>query len=119
MKDILRYALCGTRATFTVIRRSDGEYIDGRWHEGTPQRLEGTGSLQPLTARDVENLPSGLRSDDAKVIFTEYNLYMEETGERKPDVVEYNGQEYQISGKADWSAIAGYYRYVLARTAQS
>ena len=103
---------------FTVIR-TEGEYVGGRWVCCETKEICACGSVQPLSDRDIERLPEGIRSSSQFQVYTDFEMRVEKTDTYGPDEVEYRGLRYGVQGVEDWQHLGGYSRYVLTKVAQS
>lgn len=52
-----------------IIKKTDGEWIDGVWTEGESKEIVFSTAIFPLRANDFKNYPEGfLKNDDRKLI---------------------------------------------------
>lgn len=99
--------------------RQEGQWVRGRWECCETEEFEILGSLQPLSPRDIERLPEGVRSNAEFELYTRTCLRIEKSDTYAPDTVLFRGQKYGIQGGEDWSHIGDYYLYILTKAAQS
>ena len=86
------------RRMFFVHRKTQGQYINGRWTEGDTVLLEADGHMQEATLSDTLILPEGDRTKKAIKIFTTTQLHELDEGEdgHAADLVEYEGELYEV-----------------------
>lgn len=92
---------------FSIIRESEaGSWVNGKWVPGETTRFTVTGSLQPLTQREVEMLPEAARTKAKFAFYCENNqefLKTTDLAETKgADRLLWNGREYMLFGVGDW-----------------
>lgn len=95
-----------------------GQIIDHVWVEGAPTDKEIWATIQPLTARELRDLPEGLRTRAKFACFTYSKLTSYKVGGPVADKVVVNGVEWEVNGgyeDGDFSRapIKGY-DYILA-----
>ena len=74
------------------------------------------GSVQPLSAEDLQLLPEGMRVSGRMKLYTTEELRTVETSNCDlPDQVAYRGVTYQVEGIHDWEGLGGFYRIDLER----
>lgn len=74
------------------------------------------GSLQPVTGRELQDLPEAQRGDDVRVLYTLTRLYTREPG-FEPDVLTIDGESYTVIKVERFDAFGDtHYRVYLART---
>ena len=98
----------------TVTRTAAGTTLKGRYTPGATSTVTlavGTFIVQPMGARDLLRLPEGLRTSEAKKLWSTVELKVEPD----PDVVTYGGRSYQVHALTDWSYAAGYFEYGLVK----
>ena len=81
----------------TVLRRPTvGAYVNGRWVAGPDEAdLDFVSTVHAMTAKDLQDLPDGMRHDDMRVIHARTELRVH-TDDAAGDVVVYNGRDYKI-----------------------
>ncbi|MEO1268451.1 MAG: hypothetical protein AAFX99_10145 [Myxococcota bacterium] len=106
--------------TFNVNRRAPGAYdADGVWQDGALSALTITGSLQPLSVRERQQFPEGLRTRASYKLFTRSQLQeLDSAAGLLPDEVMVGGLGHQVYAVKDFSsAIPGsslnHYEYLL------
>ena len=84
----------------TVTRAAAGTYVLGRFVPGAAQVIDGQrGNIQPLTGKELQQLPEGDRQREAKKIYTAFAL-------QNGDVVRAGGVDYEVQAVEDWTAFA-------------
>lgn len=72
-------------------------------------------SVQPVTGRELEVLPEGLRSKAVVKIYSNVELVPLRDGQ-KSDILEWRGQSYEISMKADYqSDVINHFKYYATK----
>ena len=107
---------------YTVMRRAEGEYVDGDWveedGEGEPIEEEEetvSGSFQPLRPWQINMVPEGFRNREAKMFYTTDTLKVLSPTQR-PDILVDGDVRFMVVGESDWSAFLLPHReYVLVR----
>ena len=109
------------RQTHTLERTAAGSYVAGVWTVGAPASSTFTGSLQPLSGRELERLPEGLRTRATSQLFTDPDVQLLtvelSTAKQADVVVTPTGRRFEIVAVEDWtahSARTAHYRYLLA-----
>lgn len=99
----------------TVLRETAGAYnATGVWVDGSTTELTVTGSVQPMTAREIEALEIG-RKDIGKVkAFVNQELIIStEGGTSKGDKLVYDGKWYEVIAKDNFNNdLIPHYRYI-------
>ncbi len=114
MSDVL--ALLGT-GTYMVTRPLAPTLTQGRVVPGAAQTPFATsGSMQPLSGRDLQRLPEGDRATEQLWYYTKATLLTSDvaTG-RVADLVNVGGVSYEVQTVEDWSASGNYYRARLSK----
>ena len=85
------------RKPLTVRRVPQGSYIDGAWVEnGSEIVFTITASVQGVDAEILQTLPEGYRTKEAHILYTSAELKTSQLNLRKPDVVEIDGDKFQV-----------------------
>lgn len=88
--------------TFTVTRRT-GTTVDGDFVVDSTQTFRIIGSLQPITGRELVQLPEGERTRGLFKLYTDAVLRMQDVfDEVQADTVEYDGRELKVVNREDW-----------------
>jgi hypothetical protein len=100
-----------------VFRFAAPTIVAGRVQESPKEkRIRVHGSLQPLTGKELQLLPEGMRNQGVMVLFTKTKLLTVSTSECKlPDEVRHGGVCYEVTQVDDWGALGNYYRVLLTR----
>lgn len=93
---------------YRVRRPSAPTVAKGRATPGAPTILEIAGSLQPMSGREMQRLPEGMRERELLQFFTPTEM-------RSGDVLEYGGYDWEVDRVFDFSQLGGYYRAVMTR----
>lgn len=80
-----------------IIRFSPGEYIKGKWVDGSNQEIELEGNVQPMRGHELLTLPESDRTKDVIKVYTVESLKtLDERTKTKADLVIWNDLVYQI-----------------------
>lgn len=87
------------------VSRTLGAYNDlGIWVDQTPSVFEVLGSVQPMSAREVQALEPEDREDGQVVVFTDSDLKIATKGSTTDgDVITWQGAEYRLVTKDPFS----------------
>ena len=84
------------KTPITVLRQCAGDWVNGRWVDGTEVRLPIEANVQPLKGHELQNLPESERSKASiKVYCVETLNTVEEVGQTKADIVVWEGKRWQ------------------------
>lgn len=101
----------------TVKRPAETTYVNGRAVTGVVTTLEVKAHFQPMTGRELQRLPEGERSKEMRVGWTAEPL--RSSGEEgQSDVVEIEGDDWEVSRVEDWSESGGFYRLYVTRVSR-
>lgn len=100
--------------TYVVTRRGASGYSQGRATAPTTSTLRAKGSFQPMSGRELERLPEGMRSRELRVLYTATRLQGSGPG-HEPDTLADGGETWEVQTVEPWVALGGYYRVVLAK----
>lgn len=102
-----------------ISRARTSDVVDGMAQEPILRTFESTMSLQPVTQKDLLQLPEGMRESAVIKGYTIDELFTVKTSEFKiPDKVIFEGISYQVQTVDNWKATAGYYKILAVRLAQ-
>ena len=88
----------------TVITHAAGTFNDaGEFVPGIARRKTVRVATAPLSGRDRETLPEGLRSMDARKFWSKEPVLVVEQGKTPGDVLEYNGKKWKAVVSDNWS----------------
>jgi hypothetical protein len=80
----------------TIIRTTPGQYVDGKWVEGTEVNVPIMASVQPVTAEDQIVMPAGKRLSDYVKVYTSTELVpLSEGSQQQPDRLVWRGKQYE------------------------
>lgn len=89
---------------YTLTRYPEGSYVEhGRWQEQdlTTQTIEA--NIQPVTGKELEDLPEGRITKDIIKIYTLFALQTNCPADKtQADVIEFNSKKYEISTVQNW-----------------
>jgi len=101
-----------------ITRQTPGSYISGVWVPGTDSTFTIMASVQPLSDKDLVNLPEGRRASDVIKLYTDTVLLtVEDKGEnQQPDKIEWRGFDYEISSvSVRQMDVINHYRYFATK----
>lgn len=105
--------------SYTVTRLELGSIVNGRYVDGAPSTFDIVASIQPTTPQDLLRLPEGLRTKDSVTIWTDTLLRMAlAPSGYKADVVEYQGQAYEVQTIWNWAESGEFYKAVAQKVGQ-
>ncbi len=104
-----------TTGTYVVTRRSASAYgTDGRLVVASTSTVSITACVQPLSGRELERLPEGLRTRELKAIYTATELKTQGSGQ-DPDLVSIDGDSYEVQRCDRWAELGSYWRVVASK----
>lgn len=108
---------------FTVKRRADGEFINGRYERptGADTEFPATGSVQVMTPRELQILPEATRAASSRKLYTTCELKVggaDAPKGKEPDHIVYEGIEYEVQAVGDWKRQGNYFKYLLVKAGQ-
>ena len=79
-----------------VQRRTQGSYVDGVYEDGEEKTFTISASVQPATAKILEDYGSeGLEASDSVAVYTKADLKTVQSS-KMPDRIEYEGNWYEV-----------------------
>jgi len=115
--SIARYKLVGYKP-LTVYRKTVGQYVNGRWVEGTESTITIKGNWQPIKGYDKMMLPESFRSKYTIKLSTTFELYsiIEGSAQQEPDEVEIDGFRFEVQEKEHYSmGVVDHFEYTLTK----
>ena len=102
----------------TVRQYESGQYVEGKWVEGAFIEFEERMSVQPLTGKDLLNLPEAQRTKRTMTGYAAFQLRtLNEALGRSADLVFYDSVWFQVQRVELWKDGAGdldHWRVILA-----
>ena len=100
------------------VERPGKSYYDqtsGRHIEADPFNFTITGSLQRMNGAELNQLPEGLRTREAVMVYTigEPLRTVDTSDTQKADILKHRGKSYEVFDSTDWGH-AGKYGVVIA-----
>lgn len=74
-----------------------------------------TACVQPLTGRELERLPEGLRGAEVLKLWTPTQLYAK-TDSQSPDLIGIDGDTYECSNVERWDTLGSYFKALVLKT---
>jgi len=88
---------------YIVTRREPGVYVEGRFVDGGSASFPGSGSVQPASGKDLQQVPEASRTREILKLFTMDELFTaSETQGRDSDRVNINGIDYEVQSEIRW-----------------
>lgn len=115
--DMSGTVLAFATGTYDITRADPGTYdVDGLVvDDPTTETVPVPAMIVPLVnAKQLQRLPEGLRSRDAIEVYTAVALQVS-APEQRPDVITYNGRQYQVDVVDDWLAAGNFYHALATR----
>jgi hypothetical protein len=100
--------------TYTVKRYANGTNANGHYTPATPTTITIKASVQPLSGRDLKDLPEGQRADDLRTLYTTTRLYTV-SANGNPDVITIEGDRYRVTKVEYFGILSGHYRVLCER----
>jgi hypothetical protein len=82
----------------TITRMAAGTYVAGRYVPGTDQDFDASANIQPLSGKELLQLPEGDREKEVKKIYTAFAL------QNGDGVTRADGIRYEVQAVEDWTA---------------
>jgi hypothetical protein len=100
-----------------VTRFAPTATVKGRLQEPTPETtFRMAACIQPMTEKELQILPEGLRNQDAVKIYTTTKLRVVDQAQSLiPDRFDYEGATYQVALVDSWHDLGNFYRAVATR----
>lgn len=84
------------KTPITIIRKSEGAWVDGYWEDGLDTELIVEANVQPLKGQELLSLPESDRTKDSiKVYCVETLNTLNEVGQTKADLIIWDNKKYQ------------------------
>lgn len=84
------------KTPITILRKSEGEWIDGYYLDATETTLIVEANVQPMRGHELLTLPEADRTRDSiKVYCVETLNTLNEFGQKKADLIVWEGKKYQ------------------------
>lgn len=100
--------------SFVVTRKGPTTYVGGHRQAPTSSTFEMIALITPASGRTLMRLPEGLRTIETLDIYTKTELFTARaTGE--PDLVTYNGQQYQVQEVDRWQPSGNFFRAIATK----
>jgi hypothetical protein len=87
--------------TITVTRKT-GAWVDGVWTTTGTSSFDVTCSVQPASGQDLQTLPEGRRLLQTYKIFTDVEHMTVLEQKNNPDIVQIDGEPYEIVSAQAW-----------------
>ena len=114
-------AIIAESETVSITRRAAGTHdaTSGLYVQGADSAVVATASLQPLSMREIEALPEGIRQRASFKLYTATELHpTDPTTQALGDQFTHNGITYEVTGLQNWSTHGGYFKYIAIKAEQ-
>ncbi len=118
--ECLPRAVLQRAVTVTVLRPPQGTYDEnGRWQDYDYEPFEIRATIQPVKPEELEHIDEGRRTKGAVKIFSIEELKTANVeNQTQPDIVVWNGCEYQVEEIKDWFAAGGFFQTIAIKVGQ-
>ena|SRR6185312_15402673 len=101
-----------------IVHRSTGYFGLGGW-QNTVSDIEMTGTIQPASAKDLQQVPQGDRVTGIIAIWSQQQIYTthDTNSVETPgvsDIIEWQGDKYRVQSSVPW-VDAGYWKVIAVR----
>lgn len=105
----------------TLVRKSEGSYVNGRWVEGAETQSTVLVNWQPAKGNDLLMLPESFRTKYViRVSTTEDFLTLQDGQNQSPDELIINNERFEIHRKEIYSmGVVDHNEYLCSRVEQS
>jgi hypothetical protein len=108
-----------------TVKRQNGSLVNGTWVATAPDDVAIMASVQPATARDMQNLPQGRRTNGAYVLYSDTEMLTTIAGDndlgldpRKADRITLFGEVFETMIVDPWqNDVLNHYRVLVAKVA--
>jgi hypothetical protein len=105
--------------TYNVTRAGGpGTYVAGVFTPAATSTVSVIASVQPMTGRDLQRLPDGLRAMELLVVFSVDELKVAAPGVR-PDVLAIDDATWQVETVERFNVLGNYYRSIVSKIPES
>ncbi len=110
--DDLSDCIAEEAVAITITRSAAPTRVSGRPSVmGATSTVAIVASVQPLSSKELQLVPEGMRARGVRKVFTSTPLVLLPM----PDRFDYQGATWEIVDERDWLDIGNYYRYLAAR----
>lgn len=101
---------------YVVTRRAAATYVDGVAVPGVTSTFGVVAAVVPASGRDLLRLPEGRRSVETRAIYTAGPLLVgARAGVNEADLVEIDGDAWEVQMVETWKAATGYVKAIAQR----
>lgn len=88
---------------YTVTRTAAGDYIDGRWVDGSTSTFTVMASIQPMRLGEVQKLPEALRTRETRKFRSDTAVRIaNETNKTPSDTISVDGETWEVMQASHW-----------------
>lgn len=116
LMDLSGAVLSLSSGTYTVTRYAAASFSStGRVSAGTSSTFSITASVQPVSGREIDRLPEGLRAREVLALYTDTALQTRNSTAGAPDVVSIDGSAWEVQTVENWNSLGTFYKALLTR----
>lgn len=119
MSEVSEVLATFATGTYTVTRRGASSYASGTGEPvaGSTSTFTAVASVQPMPGREAKNLPEGIATEDARVMYVEELLRAaDDRTKTQGDRVAVDGDSFEAIKVEPWGgALLPHYRVTLVR----
>lgn len=104
---------------YEVERFGAGGYVDGVYDPSTSDTMQVSAMVVPAGPRELQRLPEGDRTKEVFTVLSAVELLTNETVSQADRITIPPRGVFEISAVEDWSAAAGFYKYLATRVDDS
>ena len=117
MADLSSEVLAFATGTYTVTRGDGPGAYDpttGYFVADSTTEVEVVAAVFPVTGRELQQLPEGMRSKEVRQVFTTVALRAS-APLQQPDVIEIDGEDWLVKVVHDWNASGKFWQSFVAK----
>lgn len=115
LRHLRNTVLRAITGTYDVTRAAGpGTYTNGVLVPAATSTVQVRASVQPLTGRELQRLPEGLRTRELLSVFTVDALLVEAPGVR-PDIITIRGETWQVEKVERFAELGDYYHSIVSK----
>ncbi len=96
-----------------VVKRTAPTAVNGRFAAPEESRRTIRAHVQPVSGRELQRLPEGLRDRFTIRVWTDAELRIAD--QTLPDLLLYNDSRFEVQTSQPWQQIAGFFEYLATK----
>lgn len=88
----------------TITRTPNGSRVNGRWQPAVSSTIAIRAGIEPVTGRELKDMPEGQRGDEVIRIYSAVALRTR-TPDGDPDVITYRGEPWTVTRVEVWDGL--------------